>query len=317
MKLIIQIPCHNEAETLAETVAELPRDLEGFDEIECLVVDDGSTDSTVKVARELGVHHIVVLPAHQGLARAFETGLTACLDNNADVIVNTDADNQYCASGIPSLVAPILKGEADMVVGARPIEQLKHFSTSKKLLQKLGSWAVRRFSNTDIPDATSGFRALSREAAQRLNVFSTYSYTLETIIQAGRSNITVASIPVQTNTPRRESRLIKSVPSYLWQSMLTMVRVFILYKPLRFFVLIGSVFFGAGVLLGMRFTYYYLIGQGEGKIQSLILAAVLLLMGFQLGVVGLLSDLIATNRRILEELQAGQRRLEDQRADEH
>jgi glycosyltransferase involved in cell wall biosynthesis len=315
MKLIIQIPCHNEAETLAETVGELPRNLEGIDEIEYLVVDDGSTDSTLKVAEKLGVHHIVVLPSHRGLARAFGAGLAACLDRKADVIVNTDADNQYCASGIPSLLKPILEGEADIVVGARPIEQIKHFSASKKVLQKMGSWAVRRFSNTDIPDATSGFRALSREAAQRLNVFSTYTYTLETIIQAGRSNMVVASVPIQTNPPRRESRLIRSVPSYLWRSLLTMVRVFILYKPLRFFVLVGSVFFGAGMLLGIRFTYYYVIGQGGGKIQSLILAAVLLLMGFQLGVVGLLSDLIATNRRILEELQAGQRRLEDQRTD--
>lgn len=311
MKLIIQIPCHNEAATLGKTLRELPRELEGFDEIEYLVVDDGSTDSTVEVAEQLGVQHIVVLPGHRGLARAFGAGLTACLDRQADVIVNTDADNQYCASAIPSLVEPILKGKADMVVGARPIEQIGHFSPMKKALQKLGSWAVRRLSSTEIPDATSGFRALSREAAQRLNVFSTYTYTLETIIQAGRSNMIVTSVPVKTNSPLRESRLIKSIPAYLGRSLLTMARVFILYKPLRFFVLVGSVFFGAGLFLGMRFTYFYLMGQGEGKIQSLILAAVLLLMGFQLGVVGLLSDLISTNRRILEEIQTRQRRWED------
>jgi glycosyltransferase involved in cell wall biosynthesis len=257
----------------------------------------------------------VALPAHRGLARAFGAGLTAALGHAADVIVNTDADNQYCASGIPALVAPILSGDADMVVGARPIEQIRHFSPLKKLLQKLGSWALRRVSNTDVPDATSGFRAFSREAAQRLNVFSTYTYTLETIIQAGRSDMTVASVPIRTNPPRRESRLIKSIPGYIWRSLVTMVRVFILYKPLRFFVSVGSIFFGAGLLLGFRFTYFYLAGQGEGKVQSLILAAVLLLMGFQLGVVGLLSDLIATNRRILEELQARQRRMEDSHQD--
>ncbi len=313
MKLIIQIPCYNEAETLAETVSQLPRNLAGFDRIEYLVIDDGSTDATLAVARELGVHHIVALPVHRGLASAFGAGLMASLDCDADVIVNTDADNQYCAGDIPSLVAPILRGEADMVVGARPIEQIRHFSTLKKLLQKLGSWAVRRISNTSIPDATSGFRAFSREAAQRLNVFSTYTYTLETIIQAGRSDMTVASVPIQVNAPLRESRLITNTLSYVWRSLVTMLRVFILYKPLRFFLVVGSVFFGAGFLLGMRFTYYYLIDQGEGKVQSLILAAILLLMGFQLGVVGLLSDLIATNRRIVEELQARQRCMEDRR----
>ena len=307
MKLIIQIPCHNEAESLAKTVTELPHKLAGFDEIEYLVVDDGSTDTTVEVARGLGIHHIVALPVHRGLARAFEAGLRAALEQRADVIVNTDADNQYCAADISSLVGPILRGEADMVVGARPIEQIRHFSALKKLLQRLGSWAVRRASRTDVPDATSGFRAFSREAAQRLNVFSDYTYTLETIIQAGRSDMIVKSVPVRTNVPLRESRLIKSTPGYIWRSLLTIVRVFILYKPLRFFLFLGSLFFGAGFLLGLRFTYYYLMGQGEGKVQSLILAAVLLLMGFQLGIVGLLSDLIATNRRILEEWQARQR----------
>ncbi|MGW8179685.1 MAG: glycosyltransferase family 2 protein, partial [bacterium] len=199
----------------------------------------------------------------------------------------------------------------DMVIGTRPIEQIRHFSALKKVLQKLGSWAVRRVSNTEVPDATSGFRALSREAAQRLNVFSSYTYTLETIIQAGRSDMIVTSVPIQTNAPLRESRLIKSTPGYVWRSLLTMLRLFILYKPLRFFTLVGIVLFGAGVLLGLRFTYFFLIGQGDGKVQSLILAAVLLLMGFQLGVVGLLSDLIATNRRILEDLRARQRRMED------
>ena len=304
MKLIIQIPCHNEAGNLSETLEQLPKKLPGFDVIEYLVVDDGSTDATVAVAEEFGVHHIVSLPVHQGLARAFGVGLSSSLARGADVIVNTDGDNQYCAADIPSLVSPILKGEADMVIGARAIGEISHFSPVKKLLQRLGSWAVRRVSRTEVPDATSGFRAMSRRAARRLNVFSTYTYTLETIIQAGLSGMVLLSVPVRTNAPLRESRLIKSTPAYIWRSLLTMVRVFILYKPLRFFSYVGAVVFSIGVLLGMRFTYHYLLGQGEGKIQSLILAAVLLIMGFQLGVVGLLSDLIATNRRILEDLQS-------------
>lgn len=307
MKLIIQIPCKNEAKTLPQTVADLPRSLPGVEFVEYLVIDDGSSDGTSAVARELGVDHVVRLPAHRGLAEAFRSGLGESLKRGADIIVNTDGDNQYCAADIGRLVEPILSGEADMVVGARPIDQIEHFSRVKKWLQRLGSWAVRKVSQTDVADATSGFRALSREAALRLNVFSSYTYTLETLIQAGLSNMRVVSVPVRTNAPLRESRLIRSIPAYIQRSLLTMLRIFVVYKPLRFFFWVGASLFGAGFLIGLRFLYYFMAGEGDGKTQSLILAAVLLLMGFQLGIGGLLSDLIATNRRILEEIQVQER----------
>jgi glycosyltransferase involved in cell wall biosynthesis len=307
MKLIIQIPCKNEAKTLPQTVADLPRSLPGVESVEYLVVDDGSSDATAEVARELGVDHVVRLPAHRGLAEAFRCGLGESLKRGADLIVNTDGDNQYCADDIGKLVEPILSGDADMVVGARPIDQIEHFSRVKKWLQRLGSWAVRKVSQTEVADATSGFRALSREAALRLNVFSSYTYTLETLIQAGLSNMRVVSVPIRTNAPLRESRLIRSIPAYIQRSLLTMLRIFVVYKPLRFFFWAGATLFGAGFLIGLRFLYYFMLGEGDGKTQSLILAAVLLLMGFQLGIGGLLSDLIATNRRILEEIQVQER----------
>jgi glycosyltransferase involved in cell wall biosynthesis len=248
-KLIIQIPCYNEADTLPETIRQLPKELDQAGEIEYLVVDDGSSDGTAAVAERLGVHHVIRLPVHRGLAKAFGTGLTGSLRRGADIIVNTDADNQYCAADIPKLIHPIVMGQADMVLGARSIEQIEHFSLLKKWLQRLGSWAVRRISRTAVPDATSGFRAFSREAAQRLNVFTTYTYTLETIIQAGLSDMVVLSVPIRTNPPLRKSRLIKSLPSYLYRSLVTMARVFILYKPLRFFLYLGSALFGIGVLI--------------------------------------------------------------------
>lgn len=310
MKLIIQIPCYNEALTLPRTFAELPRQLDGVDTIEWLIVDDGSTDGTKEVARSCGAHHIVRLTGHQGLARTFAAGIEASLELGADIIVNTDADNQYCAADIPRLIGPIIRGEADFVVGARPIGDIEHFSPTKKFLQRLGSWVVCLVSGTDLPDATSGFRAMSREAALRLNVFSNYTYTLETIIQAGRSNMVVTSAPIRTNPPLRETRLIKSIPDYVKKSVLTIFRIFMLYKPLRFFFYSGMIVFAAGFLIGVRFLYSYFTGQGAGHIQSLILAAVLLSMGFQLGILGLVADLIATNRRLLEDLQYRVRRSE-------
>ena len=308
MKLIIQIPCYNEAGTLEATLAELPGRIDGVDEIEYLVIDDGSRDGTTQAARRLGVHHIVRHPRNRGLARAFETGIRTSVGLGADIIVNTDADNQYCGADIPKLIEPILKGEADMVVGERPIRDIPHFSLLKKWLQRLGSWTVRLLSATAVPDATSGFRAYSRETALRLNIFSHYTYTLETLIQAGHSNIQVASILIRVNTPLRESRLIKNIPSYIKKSVSTMFRIFLLYRPLRLFASLGSLVFGAGFLLGARFVYYFLVGEGDGHVQSLILAATLLLMGFQLGILGLVADLTASNRRILEDLQYEQRR---------
>ena len=254
LKLIIQIPCLNEACTLAATLADLPREVAGFEAVEWLIVDDGSTDDTRRVAREHGADHIVGHTSNQGLARAFMTGLDACLRHGADVIVNTDADNQYDAAGIPDLVAPILTGSADIVVGERPIRAIRHFSPVKKLLQKLGSWAVRIASHTNIPDAPSGFRAMSRKAAQRLVVFSDYTYTLETIIQAGQKNIAITSVPVEINEETRPSRLVTSVASYVTRSIVTIVRVFVIYRPFRFFATLATVCFLAGFFIGVRFS---------------------------------------------------------------
>lgn len=303
MKLIIQIPCYNEAETLPITLAALPRKVPGFDTVEWLIIDDGSRDDTVRIAKENGVDHIVCHTRNQGLARAFMTGLEACLHRGADVIVNTDADNQYNADDIPALVAPILEGKADIVVGARPIDTIEHFSPIKKLLQKLGSWVVRIVSRTDVPDAPSGFRAISRDAAQRLMVFNDYTYTLETIIQAGQKNMAIMSVPVRVNEDLRPSRLIKSIPSYIRRSIVTMVRIFIIYRPFRFFASVGLVLFGAGFLLGLRYLYYYFTGRGEGHVQSVILAGVLLGMGFQTFLVAFLADLLAANRKLLEDIR--------------
>lgn len=300
MKLIIQIPCLNESGTLAIAIGALPREVHGFDKVEWLVIDDGSTDNTAELARELGVDHVVRHPVNRGLATAFMTGLENCLRLGADVIVNTDADNQYEASDIPKLTAPILGGQADIVIGGRPISETEHFSWVKKKLQHLGSWAVRVASKTSVADAPSGFRAISREAAKRLNVFNPYTYTLETIIQAGLSNMRVASVDIRTNEDLRPSRLVKSISSYVRRSLVTIFRVFVTYRPLFFFFWLATLLVVPGVMIGLRFLYFYLNGDGSGHIQSLILASLFVILAALAGMCGLLADLISTNRKLLE-----------------
>lgn len=309
-KLVIQIPCYNEAGTLAATLRDLPRQVDGFDRVEWLVVDDGSQDRTVEVARASGVDHIVSLPHNQGLARAFMAGIEASLKAGADVIINTDADNQYRADSIPDLLAPILRNEAQIVVGARPIREIEEFSLVKKLLQRLGSYVVRLASGTRIPDAPSGFRAFHSSAALRLYVFGDYTYTLETIIQAGRKNIPITAVPIGVNPATRPSRLVKSIPKYVYRSVLSIGRIFILYKPLRFFFTVSMLLFLPGLVLGVRFLLNYLAGGGTGHVQSLILAAILVLTAMIVLVAGILSDLIASNRLLLEEMRMRQLRLE-------
>ncbi len=307
-KLIIQIPCYNEAQTLGVALDALPREVDGFDRVEWLIIDDGSSDDTVEVARAHGVDHVVRHTRNQGLAKGFMTGLNACLARGADVIVNTDADNQYNADDIPALTAPVVEGKADIVVGARPIETIEHFSLAKKLLQKLGSWVVRVASRTDVPDAPSGFRAISRAAAEQLVVFNDYTYTLETIIQAGQKNMAITSVPVRVNDDLRPSRLVKSIPSYIRRSIFTIIRIFVIYRPFRFFGVIGAALFVAGFLIGLRFLWYWLVGEGEGHVQSLILAALLMGMGFQTVLVAFLADLLSANRKLLEEVRYLSRR---------
>ena len=302
MKLIIQIPCLNESETLAIALADLPREVEGFDSVEWLIIDDGSTDNTAEIARQNGVHHVVRHPVNRGLAVGFMSGLDACLRLGADVIVNTDADNQYCGADIPKLTAPLLAHEADIVIGARPIDETEHFSWIKKKLQRLGSWAVRMASKTDVTDAPSGFRAISRDAAMRLNVFSAYTYTLETIIQAGQSNLRIASVPIRTNGDLRPSRLVKSISSYVRRSLGTILRVFVIYRPLALFVYVGSIFMAVGLIAGTRFLYYYFANGGEGHIQSVVLASLCVTLGMLLYMMGLIGELIATNRKLLEKI---------------
>jgi glycosyltransferase involved in cell wall biosynthesis len=303
MKLIIQMPCFNEAQTLSTALSVLPRTVPGFDSVEWLIIDDGSQDNTVEVAKTHGVDHVVRHASNKGLARAFMIGLDTCLRLGADVIVTTDADNQYNADDIPALTLPILQHRADLVIGARPISTIKHFSPAKKLLSRLGSWVVRVASNTDIPDAPSGFRAMSRLAAQRIMVFNDYTYTLETIIQAGHQSIAIAWVPIRVNEDLRRSRLVKSIPSYIKHSVFTIVRIFIIYRPFRFFGTIGAVLFGAGVLIGLRFLWKYVCGEGEGHIQSLILASVLLGMGFQTLLMAFVADSLSANRKILEDIR--------------
>jgi glycosyltransferase involved in cell wall biosynthesis len=302
MKLIIQIPCHNEAPVLPATIEALPRTLTGFSSVEILIIDDGSQDGTVEAARQAGVEHIVRLPGHLGLAAAFAAGLDASVKLGADVIVNTDADNQYRAEDILHLVEPILAGRAQVVVGDRGVATLAAFTPVKRWLQRLGSWVVGKVSGMNIPDATSGFRALSREAALRTLVLSDYSYTLETLIQAGSRHLPVEFVRIHTNPETRPSRLIRSIPHYLANSSATIVRAYTMYRPLRVFSILGGSLLLGGLVLGLRFVYYWVLGQGTGHIQSVILAAVLSIVGFQVFLIGLVADLIGFNRKILEEL---------------
>lgn len=310
MKVIIQIPCYNEVETLPLVLADIPRRIAGVDVIEVLVVDDGSTDDTGAVARRHGADHVVRHVRNQGLARAFRTGLDTALQLGADVIVNTDADHQYAGSAIPDLIRPILEGRADIVVGDRQTDRVLHFSAAKRLLQKVGSLAVRRVSSTRVPDAVSGFRALSRQAALRLNIVSSFSYTIEMLIQAGNERLEVISVPVAVNPQTRESRLFRSVPQFLLQSAVTTVRTYTMYKPLRVFTWLGTALMLAGMLPVARFLFYWLQGQGTGKIQSLLLGGVLLVLGFVSLLIGIVADLIAFNRSLLEILLEKVRRLE-------
>lgn len=302
MKLIIQIPCYNEAKTLPETVAALPRHIPGIDQVEFLVVDDGSRDNTLQVAAEIGVDHIIAQRRHLGLASTFRTGLAACLERGADIIINTDADNQYEAGDIPTLVAPILAGRADLVIGDRSVSQVTTFSPLKKLLQRLGSWVVSKAAGLHIPDAASGFRALTHETALRTLVLSTYSYTLETLIQAGALRLSVEFVPVRTNTPTRPSRLMRNNLHFLGNAVGSILRAYTLYRPLRVFFAIGGSMFATGFLLGLRFLYFFIAQNSAGHIQSLILAAILLIVGFQVILIGILADLIGANRKILEEV---------------
>lgn len=302
MKLIIQIPCYNEEATLPLTLADLPRALPGIETIETLIVDDGSRDRTVEVARELGVHHIARHKRNRGLAAAFQTGLEAALAAGADIIVNTDADNQYCGADIGRLVEPILAGRADIVVGDRGVAALAQFSPLKRRLQTLGSAVVQRAAGIPIPDATSGFRAFSREAALRLTVLSEYTYTLETLIQAGARGMAVTFTPIRTNPQTRKSRLIRNIPSFLALQAVTILRFYTMYRPLRVFMTAGGVLIGAALILGLRFLYFYVGGRGAGHVQSLILAAVLAIVGFQVGLIGLVADAVSMNRRMLEEM---------------
>jgi len=310
MKLMVQIPCLNEERTLPLTMADIPRAIPNIDKVEVLVIDDGSTDGTFRAAREHGADHIVRFPRTKGLTRAFSAGIDACLRLGADIIVNTDGDHQYCGSDIPRLIEPILDGSAEIVVGNRQVEKVRDFSWTKKKLQKIGSWAVRRVSGTDVPDVTSGFRAFSREAALQMNIVSPFSYTLETVIQAGKKHIAVAHTKIETNPKTRPSRLFKSMPEYVERSLTTIIRIYTMFQPLRVFTGFGIVFLAAALVLGARFLYFYATGTGHGHVQSVVLAGTLGVIGFLVVLIGLAADLISFNRKLIEETLYRMRRVE-------
>jgi glycosyltransferase involved in cell wall biosynthesis len=310
VKLIVQIPCYNEEHTLPQTVADIPRQIEGVDAVEVLIIDDGSKDRTVEVAREIGVDHIVRNKRNIGLARTFRKGLDACLVRGADIIVNTDGDNQYAGADIPKLVGPILEGRADIVIGDRETHKIPHFSPVKKFLQYLGSGVVRKLAGIWVPDTVSGFRAFSREAAIRLNVVSSFSYTIETVIQAGKRQLMVESIPVRTNPKTRDSRLFKSIPHFVQNSLGTMVRMYAMYQPLRVFFALGGIMMLIGLVPILRFLVFYFGGDGGGHVQSLLLGSVFIILGFITLVIGLVADLISFNRQLLEHTLERVKRLE-------
>ena len=309
-KLIVQIPCYNEEKTLPQTVRDIPRQIDGVDEVDILIIDDGSTDRTVAVAEEIGVNYIIKNTHNIGLARTFHEGLIACLSLGADIIVNTDGDNQYMGQDIPKLIAPILKGEAEIVIGDRETDTIPHFSRLKKRLQKIGSAVIRKLSETDVRDPVSGFRAFSRDAAMMMNILSPFSYTIETVIQAGKKHIAIKSVPVGTNPKTRESRLFKSIPRFLERSLTTMIRMYTMYQPLRVFFIIGCTCILVGLVPSIRFLIYYFMGKGSGHIQSLILAAVLFIVGFQVLMIALVADVISFNRKLIEETLLRVRRIE-------
>lgn len=303
MKLVIQIPCLNEEKSLPVTLKALPERIDGIDEIEILIINDGSKDNTIEVARSLGVTNFVSFSKNKGLAKAFVAGLNKALEMGADIIVNTDADNQYCADDIEKLIEPILAKRADIVIGSRPVNKIKHFSFMKKMLQNLGSCVMRLVSSTTVKDAPSGFRAFSRAAAIQMNVFDNYTYTLETIIQARAKDLVIENVDINVNQEMRKSRLFSNMFVYIRRSIFTMLRMFIVYRPFRFFTIIGLVFLFFGTVLGGRFLYYFITGTGQGHIQSLILASILLLTGVQVCLIAVLSELISINRKLLEDVQ--------------
>lgn len=310
MKLIVQIPCLNEEETLAQTLVEIPRRVPGIDEVEILIVDDGSTDRTVDVARRFGVDHIVSSNQTLGLARSFSRGIEECLRRGADIIVNTDGDNQYCGADISSLVLPIIEGRADIVIGDRQTRDVAHFSAAKKALQWLGSCLMSLMTGVDMPDAVSGFRAFSRDAALKTNIVSRFSYTLETLIQAASKKLKIVSVPVRTNAKTRESRLFTNIPAFVFRQINTLVLMYVMYRPLRAFCVIGSLLALIGAAPIARFLYFYWSEGGEGHLQSLVLAGVLLIMSFVSFATGLLADVVSRNRQLLEITLEKVRRIE-------